>query len=63
MSYGFLVSIMSQESHFDGKKIIYVQCNGIWIKSQDYGLKMNEFESQIVRITAQWTQISTKFKY
>lgn len=54
---------MSQESHFDGKKIIYVQCNGIWIKSQDYGLKMNEFESQIVRITAQWTQISTKFKY
>lgn len=45
------------------KKIIYVQCNGIWIKSQDYGSKMNEFESQIVRITAQWTRISTKFKY
>lgn len=53
---------MSQESNFDGKKIItYVQCTGVWIESQDYGSKMNDFESQIVRITAQWTRISTKF--
>lgn len=43
--------------------ITHVQCTGTWTKSQNYGSKMNEFESQIVRITAQWTRISTKFKY
>lgn len=43
-----MVSIMSQESNFDGKKIIiYVQCTGVWIESQDYGSKMNDFNHRL----------------
>lgn len=39
---------MSQESNFDGKKIItYVQCTGVWIESQDYGSKMNDFNHRL----------------
>lgn len=43
-----MVSIMSQESNFDGIKIITnVQCTGVWIESQDYGSKMNDFNHRL----------------
>lgn len=39
---------MSQESNFDGIKIITnVQCTGVWIESQDYGSKMNDFNHRL----------------